>query len=64
MQLNLKTYLILIKCDGANVNIGYKGGAIRCLEMFLKRPLQWVICELHHNEVPLRHIGYQVLHIT
>ena len=64
MQLNLKTYLVLIKCDGTNVNTGYKRGAIRCLEMFLKRSLQWVICELHHNELPLRHIGYQTLDVT
>ena len=45
-----------IKCGGTNVNTGYKRGAMRCLEMFLKRPLQWVICELHLNGLALHHI--------
>ena len=33
---------------------GNKAGFIRCLEEKLGRPLQWVVCLLHCNELPLR----------
>ena len=35
---------------------GNKAGFIRCLEEKLGRPLQWVFCLLHCNELPLRHV--------
>ena len=35
---------------------GCNNGAIRCMEEILSRPLQWAICLLHLNELPLRHI--------
>lgn len=38
------------------VNTGPHGGVIRLLELQLKRPLQWLICQLHANELPLRHL--------
>ena len=47
---------IAIGCDGTNVNSGVKGGVIRLLELELGRPLQWLICLLHANELPLRHL--------
>lgn len=45
-----------IGCDGTNSNTGHKGGVITLLEHHLKRPLQWFICQLHANELPLRHL--------
>lgn len=46
----------VIGCDGTNVNTGWKGGVLRLLENQLSRPLQWSICLLHANELPLRHL--------
>lgn len=48
--------LNVIGCDGTVVNTGPNGGVIRLLELELKRPLQWFICMLHCNELPLRHL--------
>ncbi|XP_050309269.1 uncharacterized protein LOC126745454 [Anthonomus grandis grandis] len=45
-----------VGCDGTNINVGSKGGIISLLERNIKRPLQWFICQLHANELPLRHI--------
>ena len=44
----------VIGADGTNVNVGWKAGAIRYLEMFLGRALQWQVCLLHGNELPFR----------
>lgn len=41
-----------IGCDGTNVNTGVIGGVIRCLEKHLDKPLQWLVCLLHNNELP------------
>ena len=35
---------------------GIYNGALRCLEELCKRPLQWAICLLDCNELPLRHV--------
>jgi len=48
--------LVAIGCDGTNVNTGASGGVIHLLESELGRPLQWLICMLHANELPLRHL--------
>lgn len=48
--------LVAIGCDGTVVNTGNKNGVIRMLELYLKRPLQWLICLFHANELPLRHL--------
>lgn len=48
--------LVAIGCDGTNVNVGKYGGIIRMLEKRLGRPLQWIICLLHMNELPFRHL--------
>jgi len=42
--------------DGTNVNTGAVGGVIGLLEQSLGRPLQWLVCLLHANELPLRHL--------
>jgi len=38
------------------MNTGRTGGAIRLLELKVKRPLQGLVCLLHANELPLRHL--------
>lgn len=48
--------LLIIGGDGTNVNTGWLGGLIALLENQLERPLQWMICQLHANELPLRHL--------
>ena len=40
---------------------GHTNGLIAALERLLKRPLQWVICLLHHVELPLCHV-FTALH--
>ena len=37
-------------------NTGCNRGIIRLLEQRLNRPLQWFICLLHFNELPLKHL--------
>jgi len=32
------------------------GGITRLLEVRLGKPLQWFVCQLHSNELPLRHL--------
>ena len=48
--------LVALGCDGTVTNTGSKGGIIRLFELELKRPVQWLICQLHANELPLRHL--------
>lgn len=43
-------------CDGTAVNTRFKRGVVRLLEENMKKPLQWVVCLLHCNELPLRHL--------
>ena len=42
--------------DSTAVNTGAKGGIMRLLEEHLGHRLMRVVCELHTNELPLRHI--------
>lgn len=49
-----------VGCDGTAVNTGAKGGVIRRLEVHLGRSLQWNICLLHANELPLRHLFHHL----
>lgn len=48
--------IVAVGCDGTNVNTGRKNGIISRMEQRLDRPLQWLICQLHANELPLRHL--------
>ncbi|KAK0067238.1 hypothetical protein Bpfe_003336 [Biomphalaria pfeifferi] len=50
------TNILGIGCDGTATNTGPAGGIIRLLEIKLGRPLQWLPCLLHANELPLRHL--------
>ena len=45
-----------VGCDGTVTNTGWKNGVISQLELFLGRPLLWLICLLHTNELSLRHL--------
>ncbi|CAH1104420.1 unnamed protein product [Psylliodes chrysocephalus] len=59
----LQSDLIAIGCDGTAVNTGSKGGVIRLLALHLKRPLQWLKCQLHAiwMEIPQDRFHCQVL---
>ena len=48
--------LMAIAGDSTNVNTGVKGGVMRRLELLLNRKLVWLVCDLHTNELPLRHL--------
>ena len=50
------TYLRAIGRDGTVVNTGSRNGVVRQLEKAAGRSLQWLICQLHANELPLRHL--------
>ena len=49
-------FIEAIGCDGTVVNTGNKGGVITLLEQQLKKPMQWLVCLFHYNELPLRHL--------
>lgn len=48
--------LVVVGCDGTNVNTGVHGGIIQFFEQRLTKPVHWFVCMLHLNELPLRHI--------
>ena len=50
------TNLLAIGCDGTGVNTGRQNGVIRKLELHINQPLQWLVCLLHLNELPLRQL--------
>jgi len=56
-ERNAKTENIkVVGCDGTNVNTGHTTGVIRRLEETFEHSLQWLVCLLHANELPLRHL--------
>jgi hypothetical protein len=46
----------VVGCDATVTNTGRLGGVIRLLEKRFCKPLQWAVCMLHINELPLRHL--------
>ena len=48
--------LQVIGGDSTNTITGWQGGAITHLEKLLGRKCMWVICMIHLNELPLRHL--------
>lgn len=48
--------LCAIVSDGTVVNTGMKNGIIRIIERELSKPLQWLVCLLHCNEIPFRDV--------
>lgn len=50
------TEIECVGCDGTATNTGWKGGIIQHLEHHFGRLVQWAVCLLHANELPLRHL--------
>ena len=48
--------LKLIAGDSTNSNTGWKGGAMTWIERKIGRKLHWLVCQLHTNELMLRHL--------
>ena len=42
--------------DSTNVNTGWEDGVVQFVESKLNKRLNWLICALHTNELPLRHL--------
>ena len=45
-----------IGADSTAINTGRLGGVIKTIEDLLNKKLTWIICMLHTNELPLRHL--------
>ena len=45
-----------VGCDGTITNTGHKNGIIVRLEQHINASVQWFVCQLHANELPLRHL--------
>lgn len=50
----------VIGCDGTITNTGNRGGLISRFEHYIGSTVQWSICLLHANELPLRHLLYRL----
>ena len=48
--------LKIIAGDSTNPNTGWKGGAMTWVERKIGRKLHWLVCQLHTNELMLRHL--------
>lgn len=48
--------VLVLGGDSTNEMTGWSGGAIAWLEQLLERKCFWVVCNLHTNELPLRHL--------
>jgi len=55
-EMGITDNIKAVGADSTPVNTGHRGGAIRLLEIRLGRALQWIICQLHLNELPFRHL--------
>jgi len=53
---NIIDQIEALACDGTNTNVGAEGGINHLIEVSIGRALQWNVCLLHENELPLRHI--------
>ena len=49
-------HVLILGCDGMVVNTEVHNGVMRCLELKIWRSVQWTICQLHFNELSLRHL--------
>ena len=56
--------LVVMGMDGTPVNTGIHNGAIRLTELELMIAVQHIICLLHLNELPLRHLFYDLDGVT
>ena len=53
---DLQNSLSIVGSDGTAIMTGKHHGSMATLEQFLQIPLQWVICLLHTNKLPFRHV--------
>ena len=56
MDYGVNETLLAIGGDSTNVNTGRKGGTFHHVEQKLGVKLNWLVCFLHTNELPLRHL--------
>ena len=56
LQHNSTETLMILGGDSTNTNTGYRGGTHCHLEKMLGRRLYWAICQLHTDELSLRHL--------
>ena len=55
-EYNSKDSLVAILCDGTSVNTGWKDGFLSHVERELQDVILRLICMLHGNELPFRHL--------
>jgi len=55
-ERNIDDNLQAVQCDSTNTNTGRQGGVMPWIERKLGRKLIWLVCDLHTNELPLRHL--------
>ena len=46
----------VLGCDGTAVNTGVNGGVCRLFELISGKAVHWFVCQLHSNELNLRHV--------
>ena len=51
-RISYRKSLKTVNSDGTGTQTGWENGTIALLEENLKRPLQWLICFIHHMERP------------
>ena len=55
-KYDINNTLKVIGCGSTNVNTGSNGGEIHRIKEKIGHKLIWLICLLHTNELPLRHL--------
>ena len=55
-KYNSLSSILLLNLDGCKVNTGCHSGVVRYLEAKLEKPLSWIICCLHLNELVFTHL--------
>ena len=53
--------LLVIGCDGTNVNTDMSNGIIKRIEDTLGIPVHWFVCMLHSNDLPIRQLFNSVV---
>jgi len=60
-DLEQSSQIVALGSDSTAVNTGKYSGAICTVEKELQKPLHWIICYLHLNELPLRHLCQKLI---
>ena len=58
-----KDSIVMVAADATNSNTGCHKGAMTHLQSMARRTLQFNVCLIHENELPLRHL-FEELKIT